>query len=267
MTGFLPTGQTRVFPVLGDPIGQVSSPARLTEIFVASGSNDVVVPMHVVPRDLHNVMDTLFAVRNVGGVLLTIPHKFAAMESCHAVSERARFVSSTNVVRKTPDGWFGENTDGRGFADGLERCGFAVAGKTVLLVGCGGAGSAIAYELLDRGAARLDLHDTDAGRVADLKARLERSFSGKLGLGTPDPSHYDLVCNASPMGMKADDPLPVDVDRLSSDQFVACVVTKPAVPRLIRSARERGCRTMTGGEMFDAQAQILANFLAGASME
>ena len=147
--------------------------------------------------------------------------------------------------------------------DGVEAHGFDVGGKPALLIGAGGAGSAIAYEILARGASELAIHDLDAGRRDKLIARLNQSFPGRARVGGDDPRGFALVANATPLGMREGDPLPVKVDLLEKDQFVGDVVTRPAIPPLIAAARARGCRTMPGSEMFHAQAVLLAELLMG----
>lgn len=259
------SGDTRLFPVLGDPVGQVQSPAALTRLLLARHYNAIVIPIQVAPTSVDAVIDALGQMQNVDGALVTVPHKAAAFPFCASVTERASFAGSVNVMRKAAGGWTGDNTDGAGYVDGLERQGFSVAGRSVLLVGCGGAGSAIAHEVLRRGAARLALHDVDRDRRDQLLARLAAAFPGRPGVGSDDPSGFDLIANATPMGMQPGDPLPVQVARLRREQFVACVVTRPAVPPLIEAARAIGCRTMTGADMFNAQAETLISFLlAGA---
>lgn len=257
------SGDTRLFPVIGDPVGQTRSPAVLTARLVARGENAMVVPLHVRPRHLAEAIRALALMDNVGGLLVTVPHKVAALACCARASGRARFVGSVNVMRRTADGWLGDNTDGVGYAEGLAAHGFDVAGRSALLLGCGGAGSAIALELLERGAARLALHDIDRACRDDLLARLDARFPGKVARGGGDPTGFDLVANATPMGMKADDPLPFDVAGLEAGQFVACAITRPEASPVIVEARRRGCRTMTGAGMFDGQAEILADFLLG----
>lgn len=261
MTGFIPSGSTRLFPVIGDPIDQVRSPEAITRILAARALDAVVVPMHVAPEKLAEVLGALLAVRNVGGILVTVPHKQAALAICASVTGRAAFAQAANVVRRTASGWHGDNTDGQGCLDGIRHQGFSVSGKKALLVGCGGAGAAIAVETLERGAASLAVHDIDLRRRDDFVARLAERFPGKAVPGSADPSGYDLVVNATPMGMSAGDPPPVDLSRLRSSQFVACVITKPDVTPLIAEARRIGCRAMTGNGMFDAQAGTLADFL------
>lgn len=223
----------------------------------------MVVPMHISSVDLPQTLDALRQVHNLDGALITVPHKRAALSLCSTVTDRARFVQSVNVMRRTDDGWHGDNTDGQGYLDGVELQGFSVRGKRALLVGCGGAGAAIALEILERGAALLAIHDIDAARRDDVMARLAERFPNKVVAGSVDPSGFDIVANATPMGMRPSDPLPVDVSRLEPWQFVACAVTKPKVPSLIAEARLRGCGTMTGLGMFDAQAETLVDFLLG----
>lgn len=261
MADFAPTGNTRLFAVVGDPIGQVLSPPVITRLFAARGADAVLVPAHVSPADIGEIFDAMLKIRNVGGLLVTVPHKQAAFAACTTRTDRADFVGSVNVMVRTGEGWRGDNTDGLGYLDGIEAEGFAVAGQRVLLVGCGGAGSAIALEILERGAAELAIHDIDIPRRDTIIARLDRKFPGRVRAGGTDPSGFDLIANATPLGMRAEDPLPVDVSRLGPEQFVACVVTKPEIPPLIAEARKRGCRTMTGAGMFAAQATTLVKFL------
>ena len=254
------TGETRLYYIVGDPVAQVKSPPALTAILVARGANALVVPAHVTPEDLDLFMKAARATQNVDGIVVTVPHKLAALAHCDEATERARFAGSANVLRRGGDGrWRGDNTDGRGYLDGIAACGFAVAGKTALLVGAGGAGAAIAYEILARGAAHLKIHDIDAARRDRIVARLAERFPGRVAIGSPDPTGVDLVANATPLGMRAGDPLPVDASRLDGAQFVADVITKPEISPLLVAARALGCATMPGAGLFDAQAQLLVD--------
>lgn len=267
MHPILPSGDSKIFPVVGDPIGQVLSPGTMTALFARRGCNAFVVPMHVPAPDLPIVFRAAESVRNIGGLLVTVPHKVTAFALCGGATERARFVGSANVVRRSERGWFGDNTDGVGFVSGLELAGFPVRGRRVLLVGCGGAGAAVAFEMLHRGVAWLALHDSDIARRDTIIERLASRYPGRVGSGNADPSDYDLVANATPLGMSAADPLPVDATRLKSAQFVACVVTKPPLSPLIEVAQDIGCRTMSGAGMFEAQAETIADFLLGPKAE
>lgn len=248
--------------MVGDPIAQVRSPDVITRLLADRNEDAVVVPMHVASPDLSGVFHALRAVSNIGGILVTVPHKQEAFGLCATTSDRATFVEAVNVVRRTADGWHGDNTDGVGYLDGMEKEGFAVAGRRCLLVGCGGAGSAIALEIMRRGAEILAIHDIDIERRDAIIERLDGLYPGRVVAADANPAGYDLVANATPLGMRPNDPLPIDVSKLEAWQFVACVVTKPEVPPLIQEARRRGCRTMTGAGMFDAQALVLVDFLS-----
>jgi shikimate dehydrogenase len=133
-------------------------------------------------------------------------------------------------------------------------------------VGAGGAGSAIGLAVLNAGAASLALHDNDPTRSAALVSNLSALFPGKVRVAAPDVGleTYHVVVNASPAGMHADDPLPVDVSRLPGTTFVGDVVTKPPLTSLIEAARTRGCVTVTGTQMFSRVCDRMVQFLLDA---
>jgi len=257
-------GETAIFPIIGHPIGQVKSPTSLSRIMAERGYNGMVVPMHVLPGDLAGWLQQAGKVQNCPGIVVTVPHKGPCLDFCARVTARARAADAVNImIRDAELGWIGDATDGQGYMDGIAAEGFDVAGKPALLVGTGGAGSAIAYEILARGASELALHDIDARRRDALAQRLQAAFPGRVRVGDTDPRGFALVANATPLGMREGDPLPVQTDLLTPDQFVADVVTRPAIPPLIAAARARGCATMPGSGMFDAQAVLLAELLMG----
>lgn len=255
------SGATRVLFIVGDPIAQVKSPAGVTRELRALGHDTIVVPAHVAPADLKAFFDMARRMPNVDGIIVTVPHKFAAAELSDHLTPRARSIGAANVVRRTADGgWQGDMCDGEGYVAGLRKEGCEPRGKRALLVGAGGAGSAIAHALVDAGVASLALLEADTARCEALAAKLRAYGPVVPTVGTQDVSAYDLVINATPMGMKPEDPLPVDVATLQAGTFVGCVVTKPAVPPLIEAARGKGLRTMTGAGMFAAVLERMVTF-------
>lgn len=256
-----PNGETQVVFIIGDPVAQVKSPASLTALFKARGVNAVVVPGHVATDEVDGFMAGVSATQNMPGVIFTVPHKQKALTLCDHVTERARVAGSVNVVRKTERGLVGDNTDGMGYLGGIEANGGSAENAKVLLVGAGGAGSAIAYEFLARGAASLAVHDVDATRRDALIARLDVVFAGRVSVGSADPAGYDIVANATPLGMRGGDPMPVEIGKMTSDQFAACPITKPDPSPFIAAARDIGCRTMAGTAMFKAQEGLLVDAL------
>ena len=258
------SGATRVIFIVGDPIAQVKSPHGVTEALRARGADAIVVPAHVRPADLADFFALARRMPNVDGIIVTVPHKFDAARLCATVTPRARSIGAANVVRRAADGaWEGDMCDGEGYVAGLRRAGCEPRGRRTLLVGAGGAGSAIAHALVDAGVAGLALHDADPARREALAAKLQ-AYGAQAALapsvGSTDPDGFDLVINATPMGMRPDDPLPVQVERLAATTFVGDVVTMPPVPPLIAEARARGCGTMTGAGMFEAVRDRMIHF-------
>ncbi len=254
-------GETQVVFIIGDPIAQVKSPSLLSARFAALGENTLVVPGHISAAAVPAFMEGLAALQNSPGLVITVPHKQAMVAHCAKTSKRAYFAGSVNVMRRVDGLWHGDNTDGMGYVAGIEKRGGDIDGQAVLLVGAGGAGSAIAYEFLVRGAKRLAIHDVDNQRRDDLIARLSEAFPGQVEAGSSDPSGFDIVANATPLGMRAGDPYPVDIDKLHSGQFAACPITKPERSPFIEAAMAKGCRTMPGLGMFQAQEGLLIDAL------
>ena len=144
-----------------------------------------------------------------------MPHKFGLAERCATLTDRARLLESANVARRNPDGtWHGDHVDGVGFVAAVRSAGGVLEGARALQVGAGGAGTAIALALLEAGVAELRLHDADPARSEALVRRLSKRFGDRVSTGSPDPTGFDLVANATPMGMRSGDPYPVDVTRL-----------------------------------------------------
>ena len=260
------SGATRVAFIVGDPIAQVKSPGGLTKIIAAKGENAIVVPAHVSPQNLDTFVHAVDLMQNVDCIIITVPHKFAIAKQCKIVSEVAKFVGAVNIMRRLPEGgWAGENYDGLGFVNGLRAAGCKVEGARALMVGTGGAGAAIAFELLNSGKVDfLQVYDLDEEKAKGLVARLETRFAGKVAYGAPDPEGFSLICNASPCGMKPTDPMPVDVSRLDKGAFVGDAITVPEPTQMVAEAKKRGHGTMTGLGMFNAQAQLLADFVLEA---
>lgn len=259
------SGSTRVHFIVGDPIAQVKSPQGVSQAFRARGLDAVVLPAHVAPADLSTWVAGVSRAKNVDGLIVTVPHKFACAALCGTLSERAAFLGAVNTMRRNPDGsWHGDMCDGLGFVEALRTHGCEPAGRRALLVGAGGAGTAIAHALVLSGVASLSVHDGDTARRDALVARLAALGRCPVMPGSPDPGGHDLVLNATPAGMRSGDALPVDVDRLGRSTFVGCVVTQPAVTPLVAAARARGLGTSTGTDMFAKVRDLMVAFLAEA---
>ncbi|MFA6265072.1 MAG: shikimate dehydrogenase [Pseudolabrys sp.] len=262
------TGATRLNIIVGDPIAQVKSPGGMTDAFAERGHDAILVPVQIAPDDLPALLATCDKMKNLDGIVVTVPHKFACYNHCTSATERAKFLGAVNIMRRAAGGgWYGEMVDGLGFVGAVRNAGFDPNGKRALLVGAGGAGSAIALALVEAGVSELAIHDGMADRRDNLIARLNGLGRAKVSVGSTDPAGFELVGNATPAGMKAGDPYPVDVSKLTPAMFVGCVITVPAVSPLVEAARKLGCKTSTGTDMYRALQSAMVDFLLFADQK
>jgi shikimate dehydrogenase len=256
------SGETLLYPIIGDPITFVKSPQRLSAEFETRAHNGICVPMQVPDGELENVIRGLTAVPNVRGLLITMPHKKTMFRYCATSSETAKLLGVVNIARRNPDGsWHGDMLDGLAFVAAQKKEGARLEGARVLQVGAGGAGSAIAIALLDAGIQELLLHDANPERRDDLVRILSPLGRGRFLASPPDPTGCDIVVNATPMGMSPADPLPVPAHLLTSSMFVGDVVAGHGVTPLIQAAGAAGCKTADGVQMVEAGIAIMSDFL------
>jgi shikimate dehydrogenase len=256
-------GATRLFPILGDPIAQVKSPAGISSEFHAKGHNALCIPLHVSIADFDTVMRGLKASQNCGGYILTVPHKLRAMPYVEKPSARAQRIGAVNIVRRDgPDSWVGDMLDGVGFARAARNTGFDFRGKRALVMGAGGAGSAIIDAIAEAGAAAITISDLDNAKATDVATRLGKAHAGcSFTVGAAVADGHDLIVNATPYGMGQGDGMPAPFGKLDPNVVVADVITRPEITPLLAHARACGCRISTGVQMYQAQAAMIADYL------
>lgn len=248
-------GTTTLIAHIGDPIGPVKAPLVYNPYFEKHGIDAAVVPMGVKAGDYATVLRALFRVTNMRGALVTMPHKVATVALLDECTTAVRVAQSCNAIVRRADGaLFGDLFDGEGFMRGLKRKGFGFTGARCLVVGAGGVGSAIAASLAQAGVATILLCDTNSAAAQGLAARLAQHFPHlEVRTASRDPAGCDLVVNATPLGMNAGDPLPLDAERLTPGAFVGEVVMSETLTPLLHAAREKGCRIQVGADMLYEQ--------------
>lgn len=257
------TGHTRLFGIVADPIAQVKTPQGLNPLMRERGVDGVLVPFHVAPPELAAFVRMLRGLRNFGGAIVTVPHKTSIVALCDEVEPLAVAVGAVNCIRREADGRIvGTILDGRGFVEGLRSQGIGPENRRVFLAGAGGAASAIAFALAEAGIARLGIANRTRQRSEDLAARLADAYP-QLGVDAAPPSvsGFDLVVNATALGMAAGDPLPIDIAALTTDQIVAEIIMTPRTTPLLAAAADRGCRIHYGQPMLDCQLALMADFM------
>jgi len=258
------SGTTRLYGIVGDPIEQVRSTAVFNDHFAERGLDAVFLPLHVRPDGIKAALAGFAALANLDGLIVTIPHKPAFTALMDKVGPHGRLVGAVNAVRRAPEGgWEGELFDGLGFVEGLRGQGIDPAGLSYLLFGAGGAGGAISGALSGVTPRLVAVVDPIPGRAETLCRKLRADIPDLPIEPAPadtDPAAFDVVVNATPVGMREDDPLPFDPNRLRSGTLVCDAIMKPPVTRLLREAERRGCRIQPGRHMLDGQFPLFLDF-------
>jgi shikimate dehydrogenase len=245
------TGKTTLIAHMGYPTESFKAPQIYNPYLEQAGIDAVVVPMGVKPADYAAFVRPLFSLTNIRGALVTMPHKVTTVGLLDEVTPTVRVAGSCNAIVKRPDGTLlGDMFDGSGFVRGVERKGRSLKGASALVVGAGGVGSAIAASLAAAGVSTLGVYDAYPASAEALGQRLREHYP-KLDVktGSNDPAGYDVVVNATPLGMKEGDPLPMDVARIAPSTFVGEVVMKQEFTPFLRAARDKGCPIQIGTDM------------------
>lgn len=256
------TGHTRLIAHLGYPTATFKAPMIYNPWFEKRGIDAVVVPMGCKAEDYATFVRSLFRLSNIHGALVTMPHKITTLGIADRVSVTARIAGSANALRLGEDGALeADMFDGEGFVRGVRNKGVELEGRSALVVGAGGVGCAIAASLAKSGVARLSLYDVNEASARALAERLRAAYE-TLAVETSgnDPAGFDLVVNASPLGMKDGDPLPMDVSRIDPSTFVGEVVMKTEITPFLAAVAERGCRYQVGTDMLFEQIPAYLEF-------
>jgi shikimate dehydrogenase len=242
---------TALIAHIGYPTHAFKSPYIYNPHFESTGVDAVVMPMSCRSDYFPALLHSLFSLDNIRGALITMPHKITTVDLLRHPSKRVAIAGSCNAVRRHGDGTLeGDMFDGEGFVRGVRGKGVQLVGASALVVGCGGVGCAIVASLAAAGVRHLSLFDTSHGAADRLRRRLQKSYPElSVQTGSNDPAGYDLVVNATPMGMNPDDPLPLDVTRLDPATFVGEVIMKQEMTAFLEAAAARGCRYQVGTDM------------------
>jgi shikimate dehydrogenase len=245
------SGKTTLIAHLGYPTEAFKAPMIYNPWFDSKGIDAAVIPMGVKADDYPRTLSVLRKFTNVRGALVTMPHKVTTLGLMDAVTPTASVAGACNAILIRPDGsLLGDQFDGAGYVRGVQRKGFDVTGKRVLVSGSGGVGSAIAASLAAAGVSELALFDTVAASAASLAARLHQHYPQlRTRTGSNDPAGFDMIVNATPLGMNEGDPLPFEMDRVTPGTFVGEVVMRTAITPLLAAAQARGCPFQMGTDM------------------
>ncbi len=251
--------------VIGHPIEHSLSPKMHNAAFAASELDYLYVPLDVRSRDLPAAVGGLGAL-GFKGFNVTMPHKEAIVPLLDELDETALVAGVVNTVVVEEGGMRGLNTDGSGFLEACGEAGVWFSGTRVLLLGAGGAAAAIAFAVLDEGARELRIANRTPGRTQRLRARLRAAFPGArieayALTDVAEPAREaDAVVNATYLGMREGDPMPVPFEHLKAGAAVCDAVYRPGGTEFVKLARARSLRVVAGDRMLlyqGVQAQRL----------
>jgi len=255
-------GTTELIAHIGYPTHSFKSPMIYNPYFEQAGVNVVVVPMGCQTPDYPGFLKSVFTLTNIRGALITMPHKVVTVGLLDEVTPTVKVAGACNAVKRLPDGRLvGDQFDGAGFVRGVQRKGLNLTGARVLVVGSGGVGCAIAASLAGAGVAAISLFDVNTASAEALGQRIRDHHPAiTVSTGSNDPAGFDLVVNATPMGMNEGDPLPLDVTRLQPHTFVGEVVMRTETTAFLAAARARGCPVQVGSDMLFEQIPAYLEF-------
>ena len=248
-------GNTELIAHIGYPTHSFKSPLIYNPYFEKEGINALVVPMGCQAEHYPEFLKSVFNLTNIRGALITMPHKVTTVSLLDEVTPTVKVAGACNAVKRDEKGRLvGDMFDGSGFVRGVQRKGFRLQGKRVLVVGCGGVGSAIAASLAAENISAISLFDVNAASCDGLAQRLQSVYPQiKVSTGSNDPEGHDLVVNATPMGMDEGDPLPLNVSRIAPETFVGEVVMRQEMTAFLQAAQKRGCQVQVGSDMLFEQ--------------
>jgi shikimate dehydrogenase len=240
------SGKTKVTGIFGYPIEHTLSPLMHNSAFETLGLDICYVAFSVSSEALPDSVNAIRSL-NLLGVNITVPHKEKVLPLLDKVNEEAAFIGAVNTITNTDGTLTGYNTDGRGFISSLSEEGISIDEKDIVIIGAGGACRAISYYVSEK-ASKLSLYDIDKPKAEKLAADLEKIRKNVFLIQRiEDVGKPDMIINATPLGLKPDDPLPLNPDFITPDMTICDLVYKST--NFLQEAVKRGAKTLDGSGM------------------
>jgi shikimate dehydrogenase len=258
------SGKTGLLALVGQPVDHSLSPAMHNAAFAADGLDLVYICLDVDPDDLPAAVRGLEALK-LRGFNVTMPHKRAMIPLVDELDEEARISGAVNTVVIEASGLRGFNTDGGGMVMACKEAGIDLSGKSVLLLGAGGTAAAIAVAFGKAGVGELHIANRSVEHAAYLRDKLHGTGMKGLVVHPLDTlPDAEIVINATPLGMKEGDLLPVPPAYVREGRGFCDVVYRPGTETpLVHLARERGVPVVAGDRMLLYQGVLAQKLWTG----
>ncbi len=256
------SGKTGIIAHIGYPTTTFTAPMILNPCFETLKAQLVVIPMACKAEDLSRLMNGLLRLENFVGALITMPHKQKILQYLKFKSHLVDLSSSCNILKLNKSREVvGEMYDSKGLLNVMYERGVNLQGASILLIGAGGVGSAIAFSLGRTGVNKLTIKDLDYLKSAQLCKKIKKFFPKILvNIWDGKETDLDIIINASPAGMKAAKELPIAINQIKSAEVVADFVLTSSESSLINIARKNGSKVISGNDILMAQIPEILNF-------
>ncbi|MGC6516733.1 MAG: shikimate dehydrogenase family protein [Candidatus Puniceispirillaceae bacterium] len=257
------SGTTKLFGCIAHPTDHVRAPSLFNPQFSQKGQDAVMVPVDIAPDNIKAGIDGLRAMPNFIGAAVTIPHKMTIAALCDELGPVAKITGAVNAIRFIDGKLYGDNFDGAGFVAGLYGQGHDLRGKKCLIIGAGGAARAIAYALSCEEIGGLTVYNRTKDKAADLvkAVKMQKPEAMIAVAESLEVSSFDIVINATALGLKEDDPLPCDISSLSKEALLCDIIMVPAETKLLKAAAKQGITCHYGRHMLDYQIALISAFI------
>jgi shikimate dehydrogenase len=235
--------RTKITGLFGYPVEHSLSPAMHNAGFNELELDFIYAAFSVHPDHLAQAVHGVRAM-NFRGINVTIPHKEKVLVYLDEVNPEAKFIGAVNTILHEGNRLIGFNTDGKGFLKSLSEAEISIESKNIFIIGAGGASRAVSYYLSEK-ASNLWIHDIDAPKLTALVHDLQKIRKNVFAASDPaEIKNSDLIINATPLGLKEKDPVPLDLSQISAKQVVCDLIYKDTP--LLAQSRDKGCKTLNG---------------------
>ena len=255
---------TKIFGCIADPIDHVKAPTLFSKEFSKRNVDAVMIPINATKENLHNVIIGLKNIKNFLGLTVTIPHKVDIINMCDELELEATEVGAVNWIKFENNKVIGNNFDGSGFIKGLLKSKVSLNDKSVCIFGAGGAGMAIAFALAKYNLKHLKIVNRDLLKGISLLKQLKNSFPSKHisveSLNEYNISNFDIVINATSLGLKENVQMPFDPNKVNNNCLIADIIMDPEETALIQQARKLNKKVHLGKNMLENQIDLVGMY-------
>ncbi len=258
------SSKSYVCGIFGFPISHSASPVMHHAAFQALKLDGSYTAFEISPKNIKKAVEAI-RLLNLTGMNVTIPFKEKVLPWLDELSPEARLMGAVNTIHNVKGRLMGFNTDARGFQMALEEdWGNSLKGKNLCLIGAGGAARAVAVQSGLIGVKKLMIVNRNQTRLKKLITHLNKNFPHLeiVGLGENDKNIQkeiqlaDCVVNATSLGMKAQDPLPMPISWILKKTYVYDLIYRPFQTRFVKEALRQGCRASGGLKMLLYQGAL-----------